>query len=102
MGAGRSTLKRSPLIAVGGLLAIAMVIGGMFLANQGGNAQSTEQPSSFSGPASGSPSASIKVGARVGDTVPDFAMRLADRSTVTSEDLLRANKPVFLYFFATW
>ena len=29
-------------------------------------------------------------------------MRLADKSTVTSEDLVKTGKPVFIYFFATW
>lgn len=44
----------------------------------------------------------IKIGTGVGERVPEFSMRLADRSTVTSADLVTTGKPVFIYFFATW
>ena len=48
------------------------------------------------------PSTDLKVGTKVGNRVPDFAMRLGDGTTVTSASLISAGKPVFLYFFATW
>ena len=44
----------------------------------------------------------VPVGAKEGQRIPDFAMTLADGSVVTSQLLLEANKPAFLFFFATW
>jgi peroxiredoxin len=38
----------------------------------------------------------------VGDRAPDFALALTDGSTVTSESLAAAGKPMFLFFMATW
>ena len=42
------------------------------------------------------------VGTGVGDLSPGYGLLLADGSTVTSGDLARAGKPVFLMFTATW
>ena len=50
----------------------------------------------------GRSSSTAKVGRLVGDRVPSFTMRVVDGSRVTSTGLLREDKPVFLYFFATW
>ena len=61
----------------------------------------TVPPGSDAPPASQS-TPDIKVGSLVGERVPDFEMYLVDRSTVTSASLLSQDKPVFLYFFATW
>ena len=47
-------------------------------------------------------SGNAEVGIRVGNLAPEFSMRLADRSTVSSQALVGAGKPVFMYFFATW
>ena len=47
-------------------------------------------------------SESTKIGTNVGERVPEFIMRLTDRSTASSADLVTEGKPVFLYFFATW
>ena len=47
-------------------------------------------------------SSTAKVGRLVGDRVPSFTMRVVDGSRVTSTSLLSGDKPVFLYFFATW
>jgi thiol-disulfide isomerase/thioredoxin len=41
-------------------------------------------------------------GARVGERAPEFAINLADGSTVTSAELMAQGRPTFLYFFATW
>ena len=48
------------------------------------------------------PPGDVEIGSKVGNRVPDFDMLLADGSTVTTSDLLAANKPVFLMFFASW
>lgn len=42
------------------------------------------------------------VGTGVGDLSPGYGLLLADGSTVTSGDLTKAGKPVFLMFTATW
>jgi len=44
----------------------------------------------------------IPVGVSVGERAPDFAILLADGTTVTSEELALQGKPAFLMFFATW
>ena len=48
------------------------------------------------------PPTDLKVGTEVGNRVPDFTMHLGDGTTVSSASLVSADKPVFLYFFATW
>ena len=48
------------------------------------------------------PSDTLKVGSMVGDHIPEFTLLLADGGSVRSADLLAANRPTFLYFFATW
>lgn len=48
------------------------------------------------------PTAAVRIGSGVGERVPDFQMRLADGSVVTSAHLLSEGQPVFLFFFATW
>jgi hypothetical protein len=63
-------------------------------------AQSTEMPEAQSGEAPGG--LTPATGARVGNRVPEFAINLADGSTVTSVELLAQGRPSFLYFFATW
>ncbi|MBM3934336.1 MAG: TlpA family protein disulfide reductase [SAR202 cluster bacterium] len=50
--------------------------------------------------ASGQPAAAV--GNRVGNRAPEFAIQLADGSSVSSEQLLKDGKPVFLFFWATW
>jgi hypothetical protein len=60
----------------------------------------TSMPEAQSGEAPGS--LTPATGARVGERVPDFAVNLADGSTVTSVELLAQGRPTFLYFFATW
>ena len=42
------------------------------------------------------------VGAGVGELAPSYSLTLFDGSTVSSEDLAKAGKPVFLFFTATW
>ena len=61
-----------------------------------------EAPAVISGLASESRTSNVKIGTKVGERLPAFSMRLTDRSTLTSEDLVTEGKPVFLYFFATW
>ena len=101
-GTRRRNLARAPFVVAGGLLAIALVVGGIFLIGPGSSAQSPENPATSSGSESEAQSSNVKIGTRVGERVPEFAMRLADRSTITSEDLVSTGKPVFFYFFATW
>ena len=75
---------------------------GIFVIGLACSAQSPEEPATSSGSATESRSSNVKVGTRVGERVPEFAVRLADRSRLTSEDLVSTGKPVFLYFFTTW
>ena len=54
-------------------------------------------------PADALPTASLPpVGAGVGELAPSYSLTLFDGSTVSSEDLTKAGKPVFLFFTATW
>jgi hypothetical protein len=81
----------------------------------------TVQPSATNTPAFGSPTpgsgstplatatggaktdlASIPVGTDVGDRIPEFAISLADGTTVTLDDLVQEQRPTFLFFFTTW
>ena len=48
------------------------------------------------------PPVSVPIGTSEGERVPDFALDLADGSTVTSAQLLEAGQPAFLFFLATW
>ena len=53
--------------------------------------------------AEAAPTASLPpVGAGVGELAPSYSLTLFDGSTVSSEDLTKAGKPVFLFFTATW
>jgi hypothetical protein len=44
----------------------------------------------------------VQVGTEVGDRIPDFAINLADGSTIALDELRQDNQPVFLFFFETW
>ena len=44
----------------------------------------------------------LKVGRDVGERVLDFSITLEDGTVRTSEELLAAGRPVFIYFMATW
>jgi hypothetical protein len=41
-------------------------------------------------------------GSQIGQTVPPYELTLSSNTTLTSEDLIYAKKPVFLFFFAKW
>ena len=43
-----------------------------------------------------------KTGAGVGDRVPEFELKLVDGSIVSSEELTGRERPVFLFFHASW
>ena len=71
------------------------------------------QTVNFTAPPTGAPTATsapppepmpppVPVGAKEGQRIPDFSITLADGSVVTSQLLLEANQPTFLFFFATW
>ena len=51
------------------------------------------------------PTAAVAVapapGHREGDRIPDFTLGLADGATITSAGLVAAERPTFLFFFAT-
>jgi peroxiredoxin len=38
----------------------------------------------------------------VGNRIPDFTLKLADGSSLTSADLRQGRKPAFLFFSADW
>ena len=44
----------------------------------------------------------LEVGRDVGERVLDFSISLEDGTVRTSEELLSAGRPVFIYFMATW
>ena len=46
--------------------------------------------------------AEVKVGNKVGDRAPEYALNLVGGGTVTSDSLVSANRPVFLFFMAAW
>ena len=48
------------------------------------------------------PTPSVPVGNDVGERAPDFKMTLADGSVVTLASLIAAERPTFLFFFATF
>ena len=43
----------------------------------------------------------LDTGGQVGNRIPDFALELADGSTVTSEGLVLEGRPTYLFFWAT-
>ena len=64
--------------------------------------ESTAAPTEVK-PAEAPPTESLPpVGAGVGELAPSYSLTLFDGSTVSSEDLAKAGKPVFLFFTATW
>ena len=81
------------------VVSAGVVIFGLACSSQ---SQEPEAPAATSGSTAESPSPNLKIGYEVGERVPEFSMRLSDRSTLTSADLVSTGKPVFLYFFATW
>lgn len=42
-----------------------------------------------------------EVGSNIGNHVPEFMLLLADESVVKSAELVKTNRPTFLYFFST-
>ena len=42
------------------------------------------------------------VGNQIGQTVPPYKLHLSGTTSVTSDDLISRNKPVFLFFFTKW
>lgn len=44
----------------------------------------------------------LKVGRDVGERVLDFSITLEDGTVSTTEEILSAGRPVFIYFMATW
>ena len=95
-GARRLNLTRARLAVAGGLLVTVLVVGGILLFGTSPSAQSPEASTALSG------SANVSIGTKIGERIPEFTMRLADRSMQTSQNLVSTGKPVFMYFFATW
>ena len=44
----------------------------------------------------------MKVGRDEGERVLDFSITLEDGTALTTQDLVSAGRPVFIYFFTTW
>ena len=44
----------------------------------------------------------VKVGRDEGERVLDFSITLEDGTALTTQDLVSAGRPVFIYFFTTW
>lgn len=80
---------------VGGLavVLVGVAAGGIFYAGS----QSSDHALSSS-----LTSTELEVGSDTGNYVPEFDLRLVDGSTVTSAEMVSADKPVFYFFFATW
>ncbi len=49
-----------------------------------------------------SESETVKVGRDVGERVLEFSITLEDGTVRTTQDLVSAGRPVFIYFFTTW
>ncbi len=47
------------------------------------------------------PATSPEVGHQVGYQIPDFTLELVDGAAIASADLVAAERPAFLFFFAT-
>lgn len=43
-----------------------------------------------------------QIGTNIGDTPPDFAVITSEGKVVTLRDLIKQQKPIIIYFFATW
>ncbi len=48
------------------------------------------------------PAPAVAVGSSVGERVPEFTLSLADGSTVSATSLIQAERPTFLFFFASF
>ena len=48
------------------------------------------------------PAPAVAVGSSVGERVPEFTLSLADGSTVSATRLIQAERPTFLFFFASF
>ncbi len=48
------------------------------------------------------PAPNVKIGSAVGERVPDFEFSLLDGSSVSRVALAADERPVFLFFMATW
>ena len=59
----------------------------------------TPRPRPTAGPV---PTSTAKVGADVGNRIPDFDFTLIDGSTVTTTDLLGTGRPAFIFFYAEY
>jgi len=64
----------------------------------GASAEPVVAPDSLTDVSMGNPS----VGTRVGNHIPNFAMKLVDGTQVTSAELLQEGQPTFLISFSTW
>ena len=53
-------------------------------------------------PATQASKSTPEVGIAVGNLAPDFKLRLADGSELTSAQLREEGRPVFLYFLTSW
>ena len=46
--------------------------------------------------------AEVPFGSQVGNRIPDFNLSLVDGTNQSTAQLASSNRPVFLFFFATW
>ena len=72
-------------------------------ASMGAQSTATSEPAATAVPAPTTPPAqAIPIGSEVGERAPDFEMTLEDGSVVSLASLMAAERPTFLYFFATF
>ncbi len=102
---GTRGLTRSIGLALGGVVALAAIVGAvLFFANDSKDTPEaqTGEAGSFARTSSDLSSAVPTIGTTVGYRVPDISMVLNNGNTVSTGSLVREGKPTFLFFFATW
>ena len=59
-------------------------------------------PTATAVPPTPTPAPAVRVGSSVGERTPEFTLSLADGSTVSATSLIQAERPTFLFFFASF
>ena len=96
-------IERSLMAAAVGLLAIGVACSSGSTPQETTAAATIEvtKPSADAAPPTEKP-AEVKVGNKVGNRAPEYALSLVGGSTVTSDSLVSESRPVFLFFLAKW
>ncbi len=86
--------------------AVFLALGAMACSSASTPPSATPTAASTSGetgqPSEPTPTAELEVGGQVGNRAPEFTVKLADGSQATLASLLEQEKPLLVYFMATW